>query len=148
MKVILLEDVKSVGKKGEVVNASEGYAKNFLIPRKLGVEATASNMNEIKLKKQSEDKRKAEELAAAKELKAKLEEKTVKIPVKTGDNGKLFGSVTNKEIAVALEEQAGIKVDKKKIVLDDQIKMVGEKTVVIKIHPQVSAELKVAIIEA
>lgn len=148
MKVILLEDVKSVGKKGEIVNASEGYAKNFLIPRKLGVEATASNLNEIKLKKQSEDKRKAEELVAAKELKAKLEEKTVKIPVKTGDNGKLFGSVTNKEIAVALEEQAGIKVDKKKIILDDQIKMVGEKTVVIKIHPQVSAELKVAIIEA
>lgn len=148
MKVILLEDVKSVGKKGEIVNASEGYAKNFLIPRKLGVEANASNLNDIKLKKQSEDKRKAEELAAAKELKAELEEKTVKIAVKTGDNGKLFGSVTNKEIAVALEEQAGIKVDKKKIVLDDQIKMVGEKTVVIKIHPQVSAELKVAIIEA
>lgn len=148
MKVILLEDVKSVGKKGEIVNASEGYAKNFLIPRKLGVEANASNLNDIKLKKQSEDKRKAEELAEAKELKAKIEEKTVKIPVKTGDNGKLFGSVTNKEIAVALEEQAGIKVDKKKIVLDDQIKMVGEKTVVIKIHPQVSAELKVAIIEA
>ncbi|MEA5084195.1 MAG: 50S ribosomal protein L9 [Lachnospiraceae bacterium] len=148
MKVILLEDVKSVGKKGDIVNASEGYAKNFLIPRKLGVEANASNLNDIKLKKQSEDKRKAEELAAAKELKAKLEEKTVKIPVKTGENGKLFGSVTNKEIAVALEEQAGIKVDKKKIVLDDQIKMVGEKTVVIKIHPQVSAELKVAIIEA
>lgn len=148
MKVILLEDVKSVGKKGDIVNASEGYAKNFLIPRKLGVEANASNLNDIKLKKQSEDKRKAEELSAAKELKAKLEEKTVKIPVKTGENGKLFGSVTNKEIAVALEEQAGIKVDKKKIVLDDQIKMVGEKTVVIKIHPQVSAELKVAIIEA
>ena len=148
MKVILLEDVKSVGKKGEIVNASEGYAKNFLIPRKLGVEANASNMNDIKLKKQSEDKRKAEELAAAKELKNKIEEKTVKIPVKTGENGKLFGSVTNKEIAVALEEQAGIKVDKKKIVLDDQIKMVGEKTVVVKIHPQVSAELKVAIIEA
>ena len=148
MKVILIEDVKNVGKKGEVVNASEGYAKNFLIPRKLGVEANASNLNDIKLKKQSEDKRKAEELAEAKELKGKIEEKTIKISVKTGDNGKLFGSVTNKEIAVALEEQAGIKVDKKKVVLDDQIKMVGEKTVVIKIHPQVSAELKVAIIEA
>ena len=148
MKVILLEDVKSVGKKGEIVNASEGYAKNFLIPRKLGVEATASNLNEIKLKKQSEDKRKAEELAAAKELKSKLEEKTVSIQVKTGDNGKLFGSVTNKEIAAALEEQTGIKVDKKKIVLDDQIKMVGEKTVAVKIHPQVSVELKVAIVEA
>jgi ribosomal protein L9 len=148
MKVILLEDVKGVGKKGEAVNASEGYAKNFLIPRKLGVEANPSNLNEIKLRKQSEDKRKAEELAAAKELKAKIEEKVVKIAVKTGDNGKLFGSVTNKEIALALEAQAGIKMDKKKIVLDDQIKMVGEKTVVVKIHPQVSAELKVAIIEA
>lgn len=148
MKVILLEDVKSVGKKGELVNASEGYAKNFLIPRKLGVEATPANLNEIKLKKKSEDKRKAEELAAAKELKTKLEGNTVKIQVKTGDNGKLFGSVTNKEIATALEEQAGIKVDKKKIVLDDQIKMVGEKTVAVKIHPQVTAELKVAIVEA
>jgi len=148
MKVILLEDVKSVGKKGEIVNASEGYAKNFLIPKKLGVEATSTNMNDIKLKKQSEDKKKAEELAVAKELKAQLEEKAVKIEVKTGDNGKLFGSVTNKEIAAALEAQVGIKIDKKKIVLDDQIKMVGEKTVVVKINPQVSAELKVAVVEA
>lgn len=148
MKVILLQDVKSVGKKGEMVNVSEGYAKNFIIPRKLGVEATNSNMNDLKLKKQSEEKRKAEELQAAKELKEALEQKTVKVAVKTGDNGKLFGSVTNKEIAAALEEQTGLKVDKKKIVLDDQIKMVGEKTVMVKLHPQVTAELKVVIAEA
>ena len=148
MKVILLQDVKSVGKKGEMVNVSEGYAKNFIIPRNLGVEATNSNMNDLKLKKQSEEKRKAEELQAAKELKEALEQKTVKVAVKTGDNGKLFGSVTNKEIAAALEEQTGLKVDKKKIVLDDQIKMVGEKTVAVKLHPQVTAELKVVIAEA
>ncbi len=148
MKVILLQDVKSVGKKGEMVNVSEGYAKNFIIPRKLGVEATNSNMNDLKLKKQSEEKRKAEELQAAKELKEALEQKTVKVAVKTGDNGKLFGSVTNKEIAAALEEQTGLKVDKKKIVLDDQIKMVGEKTVAVKLHPQVTAELKVVIAES
>ena len=148
MKVMLLQDVKSGGKKGEMVNVSEGYAKNFIIPRKLGVEATNSNTNDLKLKKQSEEKRKAEELQAAKELKEALEQKTVKVAVKTGDNGKLFGSVTNKEIAAALEEQTGLKVDKKKIVLDDQIKMVGEKTVAVKLHPQVTAELKVVIAEA
>ena len=148
MKVILLQDVKSVGKKGEMVNVSEGYAKNFIIPRKLGVEATNSNMNDLKLKKQSEEKRKAEELQAAKELKEALEQKTVKVAVKTGDNGKLFGSVTNKEIAAALEEQTGLKVDKKKIVLDDQIKKVSKKTVAVKLHPQVTAELKVVITEA
>ncbi len=148
MKIILLEDVKGVGKKGDAINASEGYAKNFLIPKKLGIEANASNMNDLKLKKQSEDKRKAEELKEAQDLKDDIEKKSVTVLVKTGDNGKLFGSVTNKEIGAALEEQAGIKVDKKKIVLSDSIKMVGEKTVSVKLHPKVTAELKVYIKEA
>ena len=147
MKVILLQDVKSVGKKGDTVNVSEGYAKNFLIPKKLCVEANASNMNQLNLKKKSEEKRQEEELQTANNLKAVLETKTVTIGVKSGENGRLFGSVTNKEIGMALEEQTGIKVDKKKILLNDQIKMVGERTVQIKIHPKVTAELKVKVVE-
>jgi len=148
MKIILLEDVKGVGKKGETINASDGYAKNFILPKKLGVEATPANMNTLKLQKAADDRRKAEELAAAKEMKEKLEALTVVIAVKTGDNGKLFGSVTNKEIAAELEKQHKIKIDKKKIVLADQIKMVGERHADVKLHPQVTAELKVKITEA
>ena len=148
MKVILLADVKGVGKKGQEINASDGYARNFLIPRKLGVEASASNLNDIKLKNQAEEKRRADELAAAQELKKVLEGKEVKVCVKTGENGKLFGSVTNKEIAQAIEDSIGVKIDKKKIVLDEQIKMVGSRTVPVKLHSQVTAEINVIIAEA
>ena len=148
MKVILLEDVKGTGKKGQIVNASDGYANNFLVPKKLAVAATNDNLNSIKLQKKAEDKRKAEELAAAKELAEKLTNKDIKISVKTGDNGKLFGSVTNKEIAAAIEQQTGLVIDKKKIVLNDQIKMVGTRHVNIKLHPEVTAEVKVIISEA
>ena len=148
MKVILLEDVKGTGKKGQIVNASDGYANNFLFPKKLAVAATNDNLNSIKLQKKAEDKRKAEELAAAKELAEKLTNKDIKISVKTGDNGKLFGSVTNKEIAAAIEQQTGLVIDKKKIVLKDQIKMVGTRHVNVKLHPEVTAEVKVIISEA
>ena len=148
MKVILLEDVKSVGKKGQVVNASEGYAKNFLFPKKLAVEANNVNMNELNLKNKAEERRKAQELEDAKALAEKLEKIVVKIPVKTGEGGKLFGSVTNKEIAQAIEKNEGLKVDKKKIVLNDQIKMIGKKTVQVKLHPKVTADLSVEIVEA
>ena len=148
MKVILLEDVKGTGKKGQIVNASDGYANNFLFPKKLAVAATNDNLNSIKLQKKAEDKRKAEELAAAKELAEKLTNKDIKISVKTGDNGKLFGSVTNKERAAAIEQQTGLVIDKKKIVLNDQIKMVGTRHVNIKLHPEVTAEVKVIISEA
>lgn len=148
MKVILLEDVKGTGKKGQIVNASDGYANNFLFPKKLAVAATNDNLNSIKLQKKAEEKRKAEELAAAKELAEKLTKKDIKISVKTGDNGKLFGSVTNKEIAAAIEQQTGLVIDKKKIVLNDQIKMVGTRHVNIKLHPEVTAEVKVIISEA
>ncbi|MCQ4725876.1 50S ribosomal protein L9 [Anaerotignum faecicola] len=148
MKVILLADVKGVGKKGQEINASDGYARNFLIPKKLGMEVTASNLNDIKLKKQADDRRKAEELEEAKKTKEILEQNEVKIAVKTGENGKLFGSVTNKEIAQAIEKTSGVKVDKKKVELDDQIKMVGTRTVPVKLHPQVTAEVKVVITEA
>lgn len=148
MKIILLEDVKGVGKKGQTINASDGYARNFILPKKLGVEATPANMNTLKLQQKAEEKRKAEELAQARAAAEKLENLTVNIAVKTGEGGKLFGSVTNKEISAALEKQHGLKIDKKKIVLADQIKMVGERHVEVKLHPQVTAELKVKITEA
>lgn len=147
MKVILLEDVKNVGKKGQLVNASDGYAKNFLFPKKLAVEATKSNMNDLELKKKAEEKRKQQELEEARELAKQMEAKEVIVSVKTGENGKTFGSVTNKEIAEALEKQTGLKVDKKKIVLEEPIKMVGSRTVIVKIHPQVNAEINVKIME-
>ena len=148
IKIILLEDVKGVGKKGQTINASDGYARNFILTKKLGVEATPANMNTLKLQQKAEEKRKAEELAQARAAAEKLENITVNIAVKTGEGGKLFGSVTNKEIAAALEKQHGLKIDKKKIVLADQIKMVGERHVEVKLHPQVTAELKVKITEA
>ena len=148
MKVILLEDVKGTGKKGQLVNASDGYANNFLLPKKLAVAAINENINSLKLQKKAEEKKKAEELAAAKELAQKLEKTDVKIAVKSGDNGKLFGSVTNKEIAAAIEAQTGLVIDKKKIVLNDQIKMVGTRHVNVKLHPEVTVEVKVIISEA
>ena len=147
MKVILLEDVKSVGKKGEMVNASEGYAKNFLFPKKLAIEATKTNVNEYQLKQKAEARKKEQELADAKALAERLKDVVVKIPVKTGEGGKLFGSVTNKEIAVALEKDTGLKIDKKKIILNDQIKMIGKKTVQIKLHAKVTAEITADIVE-
>ena len=148
MKVILLEDVKSVGKKGELVNASDGYAKNFLFPKKLAVEATKSNLNDFELKQKAEAKRKKEELEQAKNMAKELENKTVTVKVKTGENGKLFGSVTNKEVAEEIVKQTGMEIDKKKVSIGDPIKMVGERTAVIKLHPKVSAEITIKIVEA
>lgn len=147
MKVILLEDVKSVGKKGQLINASEGYAKNFLLPKKLAVEATKANINELELKKRAEDKRKQEEYETAVQLSKQLEEKTVVISVKTGENGKLFGSVTNKEVADELVKQTGLEIDKKKVSIGDPIKMVGERTATVKLHPKVTAEVTIKIVE-
>jgi len=148
MKVILLEDVKSVGKKGELVNASDGYAKNFLFPKKLAVEATKSNLNDFELKQKAEAKRKKEELEQAQNMAKELENKTVTVKVKTGENGKLFGSVTNKEVAEEIVKQTGMEIDKKKVSIGEPIKMVGERTAVIKLHPKVSAEITIKIVEA
>ncbi len=146
MKLILLEDVKSVGKKGDLINASEGYAKNFLLPKKLAVEATKSNLNDYELKQKADAKRRQEELEKAQETAAALKDKVVK--VKTGGNGKLFGSVTNKEVADAIVEQTKLEIDKKKVSIGDPIKMVGERTAVVKLHPKVSAEVTIKIEEA
>lgn len=148
MKLILLEDVKSVGKKGELINASEGYAKNFLLPKKLAVEATKSNLNDYELKQKADEKRRQEELEKAQETAAALKDKVVTIKVKTGGNGKLFGSVTNKEVADAIVEQTKLEIDKKKVSIGDPIKMVGERTAVVKLHPKVSAEVTIKIEEA
>jgi len=148
MKVILLQDVKSVGKKGDLINASEGYAKNFLIPRKLGVEATKSNLNDYELKQKSEVKRKQEELENAQQIADALKDQVVTIQVKTGGNGKLFGSVTNKEVADAIVEQTKQDIDKKKVSIGDPIKMVGERTATVKLHPKVTAEVSIKIVEA
>ena len=148
MKLILLEDVKSVGKKGDLINASEGYAKNFLLPRKLAVEATKSNLNDYELKQKAEAKRRQEELDKAREIAKALEDKVVTIRVKTGGNGKLFGSVTNKEVAEAIVEQTKLDIDKKKVSIGDPIKMVGERTAVVKLHPKVTAEVSIKIVEA
>lgn len=148
MKVILLEDVKGVGKKGQLVNASDGYAKNFLFPKKLAVEATKANLNEFELKQKSEAKRRQEEYEQAQELGKALSDKVITVAVKTGGNGKLFGSVTNKEIAEEIIKQTGLEIDKKKVSIGDPIKMVGERTAVVKLHPKVTAEVKIKIVEA
>ncbi|MDD4843331.1 MAG: 50S ribosomal protein L9 [Anaerotignum sp.] len=148
MKVILLQDVKSVGKKGDLINASEGYAKNFLLPKKLAVEATKANLNDYELKQKSEEKRKQDELQSAQQIADAFKERVVTIKVKTGGNGKLFGSVTNKEVADAIVEQTKLDIDKKKVSIGDPIKMLGERTATIKLHPKVTAEVLVKIVEA
>lgn len=147
MKVILLQDIKGVGKKDQIINANDGYAKNFLFPRKLAVEAEGNNLKKLDNQKKAEAAQAQAVLEEAQALGKKIEEITVKIPVKLGENGKLFGAVTNKEIAAALKEQAGLEIDKKKISAES-IKALGEKTVVVKLHPKVSANLKVIVEQA
>ncbi len=147
MKVILTQDVKSLGKKGDIVEVNQGYARNFVLPKGLGVEMTPENMNNLKLKKQNDDKVAAEKLAAAEALRDELKEKKITIPVKTGDNGKIFGSVSSKEIAEVIKEQLGIEVDKKKIIVKDPIKSLGGYQIQIKLHPQVTGEVLLDVVE-
>ncbi len=148
MKVILLEDVKSLGKKGDVVKVSDGYARNMLLPKKLGVEATSKNMNDLKLAKKNEDRLAAEQLEAAQEMKKDLEEKTVTVSIKVGEGGKTFGSVSSKEIAEAVKKQYHLDIDKKKLQLDNPIRELGTTEVPLKLHPKVTAQLKVSVVEA
>ena len=148
MKVILLEDVKSLGKKGELVEVNDGYARNFILAKKLGVEATARNMNDLKLKKAHEDKLAAQRLEEAKAFAEELKKVQVTLKIKAGEGGKLFGSISSKEIAQAAKEQQGLDIDKKKMVLPNPIKAVGTTVVPIKLHPQVTGELKVVVQEA
>ena len=145
MKVILLQDVKSVGKKGELVNVSDGYARNFIFKKNLGVEATSKNLNDLKLQKQNEEKVAAETLACAKQFAKEIETKSVELTIKTGQDGRVFGSVSTKEIAVAAKEQLDYDLDKKKMQLKEPIKNIGTYMVPIRLHPQVTAELKVIV---
>ena len=148
MKVILLEDVKSLGKKGQIVNVSDGYARNLLLPKKLGVEATGKNMNDLKLQKAHEDKVAQENLDAAKAFAEELKGKQVDVGIKVGEGGRTFGSVSSKEIATACKEQHGIEIDKKKIQLPESLKNFGSYEVTVKLHPQVAAKLTVKVTEA
>ena len=147
MKVILLEDVKALGKKGQVVNVSDGYARNLLLPKKLGVEATGKNMNDLKLQKAHEDKVAQENLDAAKAFAEELKDKQVDVGIKVGEGGRTFGSVSTKEIAAAAKEQTGMDLDKKKMHLPEAIKALGVYEVPVKLHPQVTAKLSVHVVE-
>lgn len=147
MKVILLQDVKSLGKKGEIVNVNDGYARNFILPKKLGLEANNKNMNDLRLQKKKEEKIAQDHLDAAKQLAAQLAGGKIELAIKVGEGGRTFGSVSSKEIAVAVKDQMGLDVDKKKIQLKETIKMLGTHNVPIKLHTEVTAELKVVVVE-
>lgn len=147
MKVILLQDEKKLGKKGDVIEVSEGYARNYVLPKKIGVEATSKNLNDLKLQKANADKVALEQLNDAKALAAVLAEKTVEVKMKAGEGGRAFGSVSSKEIAAECKAQHGIEIDKKKIVLSEALKNFGMYEVNVKLHPQVTAVLKVHVSE-
>lgn len=148
MKIILLQDEKKLGKKGDIIEASEGYARNYILPKKIGVEATPKNLNDLKLHKANDDKIAKEQLEAAKALSAELETKQIVVKIKAGEGGKAFGSVSSKEIAVACKEQHNIEIDKKKLVLPEALKNFGSYEVAVKLHPQVTGKVTVKVVEA
>ena len=145
MEVILLEDVKSLGKKGQIVKINDGYARNYVLPKKLGLEANAKNRNDLKLEKARQAKQAAEELQEAKELAVKVEEKPVKLTMKTGEGGKTFGTISTKEISAEAKKQLGLDIDKKKMKLDEPIKTLGTHIVTVKLHKEVTAKLTVVV---
>ncbi len=148
MEVVLLEDVKALGKKGQLVKVNDGYARNFILPKKLGIEATPKNLNDLKLQKANADKIAAEQLQAAKELAASLAEKSVTLSIRAGEGGKAFGSVSSKEIAKAITEQLGMEIDKKKLVVPEPLKTFGTHEVPVKLHKDVTGKLTVKVVEA
>ncbi len=145
MQVILLQDVKSLGKKGDLVKTSDGHARNYLLPKKLGVEATKKNLNDLKIQKANEEKHRQEVLADARALAAKLSGLSITLPMKMGEGGRSFGSISTKEVAEEAKKQIGLDLDRKKMQLAKPIKELGEYVVPIKLHPEVSAELKVIV---
>lgn len=145
MKVILTNDIKGTGKKGDIVNVAEGYARNYLFPKKLAIEATGANLKEIDRQKAILDRKKADEREKARQLAERLQNLTVTIPVKTGEGGRLFGSITSKDISEALEKKHGITVDKKKIELKSPLKTLGVHPIVLKLHPEVTVTLSIKI---
>ena len=148
MKVILLEDVKALGKKGQIVNVSDGYARNMILPKKLGVEATPKNLNDLKLQKANAEKVAQENLEAAQAFAKDLETKEIILTLKVGEGGRTFGSVSSKEISEAAQTQLGLDIDKKKMVLPEPIKSIGSFEVPIKLHKEVTARLSVKVVEA
>lgn len=147
MKIILLQDVKSLGKKGDVVDVNDGYARNFVLPKKLGVEANGKNMNDLKLQKANEEKIAKEQLEAAQAFATEMEKDEVVVSIKAGEGGRTFGSVSSKEIAIAYKQQCGKEIDKKKIQLPEAIKSFGVYEVGVKLHPKVTGQLKVKVTE-
>ena len=148
MEVVLLEDVKALGKKGQIVKVNDGYARNFILPKKLGIEATSKNLNDLKLQKANADKIAAEQLQAAKDLAADLAEKSITLSIKAGEGGKAFGSVSSKEITKAIQDQLGREIDKKKLVLPEPLKTFGTHEVPIKLHRDVTGKLAVKVVES
>ena len=148
MEVVLLEDVKALGKKGQIVKVNDGYARNFILPKKLGIEATSKNLNDLKLQKANADKIAAEQLQAAKDLAAELAEKSITLSIKAGEGGKAFGSVSSKEITKAIQDQLGMEIDKKKLVLPEPLKTFGTHEVPIKLHRDVTGKLAVKVVES
>lgn len=145
MKLILIQDVKSLGKKGDIVDVNDGYARNFIIPKKLGIEANEKNKNDLKLKKANDEKMKQQQLDDAKAFAEEVGRKEVQVSIKAGEGGKTFGSISSKEIAKAFKEQCGIDIDKKKIQLPETIKTFGTFEIPVKIHPKVTGTLKVVV---
>jgi large subunit ribosomal protein L9 len=148
VKIILLQDEKKLGKKGDIIEASDGYARNYIIPKKIGMEATPKNLNDLKLQKQSQERKAQEMLNAARTMAELLETKEVHVGIETGEGGRTFGSVSSKEIAAAYLEQHGIEWDKKKMLLTKNLKSIGTYEVPLKLHPQVAAKLTVKVVEA
>lgn len=146
MKVILLQDVKALGKRGEVVKVNDGYARNFLFPKGLAREATDATMRELEHTNKVADEKKARELAVAQELATRMQEKAVSVPVKTGEGGKLYGAVTSQDIATVLSKVVGEPVDKRNVQLKEPIKKLGQFKVHVKVHPKVTAEITVEIV--
>ena len=146
MKVILLKDVKSLGKKGDIINASDGYARNYLFPKGLAQEATESNLHILNNKKETERRQKLAEIEAAQKLAESLKGKEVNLSVKSGENGRLFGAITGKDIADEINKKFNINIDKKKVVVDT-IKQLGVYDVEIKLYPEISTKVKVVIAE-
>ncbi|MEY8354469.1 50S ribosomal protein L9 [Lachnospiraceae bacterium 54-53] len=148
MEVVLLEDVKSLGKKGQIVKVNDGYARNFILPKKLGIEATTKNLNDLKLQKANEARIAAEQLEAAKELGARISEASITLSIRAGEGGRAFGSVSGKEIAAAILSQLGLDIDKKKLVLPEPLKTFGSHEVPVKLHKDVTARLTVKVVES
>jgi len=147
MKVILLEDVKALGKKGEIVEVNDGYARNFILPKKKGLEANGKNLNDLKLQKANDEKVAKEIFEAAKELKAKVEAGSVELKIKAGEGGKLFGAIAAKEVGEAVKAQMSLDIDKKKIQMKEPIKSLGTHIIQVKLHKDVTADLTVKVVE-